>query len=193
MAGRYRLPSWNNGSTTTAYAYDDSGNRIRVGSDVYTYDARDQLTGDGQNTYTYSARGTLTHQSGTSGATDFSSDAPNQQLTQGSQTYLTDALGRVITNTATGGSTRTFTYSGTGNNLASDGTSTYTWTPGDALVGIGTPGGTPATATLAYTDQHDDVVGDFSGTGTALTASTGYDPQSMNEWQRVSQGDVPED
>ncbi|MGW3983876.1 LamG-like jellyroll fold domain-containing protein [Streptomyces mirabilis] len=171
-----RLTSWNNGGTTTAYAYDDSGNRIRVGSDVYTYDARDQLTGDGQNTYTYSARGTLTHQSGTSGATDFASDAFNQQLTQGSQTYLSDALGRVITNTANGGATKTFTYSGTGNNLASDGTSTYTWTPGDALVGIGTPGGTPATATLAYTDQHDDVVGDFTGTGSALTASTGYDP-----------------
>ncbi|MGW2696099.1 LamG-like jellyroll fold domain-containing protein [Streptomyces sp. NPDC001296] len=171
-----RLTSWDNGSTTTAYTYDDSGNRIRVGSDVYTYDARDQLTSDGHNTYTYSARGTLTHQSGTSGATDFASDAFNQELTQGSQTYLTDALGRVITNTGSGGVTKTFTYSGTGNNLASDGSSTYTWTPGDTLVGIGTPGGTPATAALAYTDQHNDVVGDFTSTGTALTASTGYDP-----------------
>lgn len=43
-------------------------------------------------------------------------------------------------------------------------------------MGIGTPGGTPATAALAYTDQHGDVVGDFTGTGSALTASTGYDP-----------------
>ena len=171
-----RLTSWNNGTTTTAYGYDDSGNRTQVGSNVYTYDARDQLTSDGTNTYTYSARGTLTQQTAGSTNTAVASDAFGQQITQGTQTYLTDALGRVITDTAAGGPTTTFSYSGTGNNLASDGTNTYTWTPDGSLVGINTVGGSTANGTLAFTDQHNDVIGNFSATGTAMAASTAYDP-----------------
>src|SRR5262249_5603006 len=42
-----RLISWNNGTTTTGYAYDGAGNRVQAGSTTYTYDARDQLTSDG--------------------------------------------------------------------------------------------------------------------------------------------------
>jgi YD repeat-containing protein len=38
-----RLTSWNNGTTTTNYGYDASGNRIQVGANVYTYDARDPV------------------------------------------------------------------------------------------------------------------------------------------------------
>ncbi|MFF3911464.1 LamG-like jellyroll fold domain-containing protein [Streptomyces sp. NPDC001848] len=171
-----RLTSWNNGTTTTAYGYDDSGNRIQVGSNVYTYDARDQLTSDGTHTYTYSARGTLTQQTSTSGTVNVTSDAFGQQATQGTQTYLTDALGRVITDTSTNGPNTTFSYTGAGNSLASDGTNTYTWTPGGSLIGIGTVGGTTSTATLAFADQHTDVVGNFSANGTAMTASTAYDP-----------------
>ncbi|MBY8885843.1 DUF3990 domain-containing protein [Streptomyces sp. PTM05] len=171
-----RLTSWNDGTNTTDYAYDDSGNRIRAGSNVYTYDARDQLTSDGLNTYTYSARGTITKQASTSASDDFTSDAFGQQVTQDGHTYVTDALGRAITDTTGAGSSTTFAYLGTGNTLASDGSNTYTWTPDGSLVGIGTPSGDPTTGTLAYTDQHDDVVGDFSAGGTAMTASTGYDP-----------------
>jgi YD repeat-containing protein len=36
-----RLTSWNNGTTTTGYAYDGAGNRVQAGSTTYTYDARD--------------------------------------------------------------------------------------------------------------------------------------------------------
>src|SRR5207245_2832028 len=57
-----RLTSWNNGTTTTSYGYDASGNRTQVGANVYTYDARDELTSDGTNTYRYTARGTLAAQ-----------------------------------------------------------------------------------------------------------------------------------
>jgi RHS repeat-associated protein len=70
--------------------------------------------------------------------------------------------------------TATFSYSGAGNVLASDGTNTYTRTPEGSLVGIGAAGG--GSAVLAYTDQHDDVVGNFTATGTSLTSSTAYDP-----------------
>ena len=42
-----RLTSWNNGTTTTAYGYDNNGNLTQDGSKTYTYDARDELTSDG--------------------------------------------------------------------------------------------------------------------------------------------------
>ncbi|MEV4442187.1 LamG-like jellyroll fold domain-containing protein [Streptomyces sp. NPDC049577] len=169
-----RLTSWNNGTTTTAYGYDDSGNRIRVGSNVYAYDARDQLTSDGVNTYRYSARGTMTQQATASGTpTAFASDAFDQQLTQGTQTYVTDALGRVVTANGAGGAKLTFAFTGTGNTLASDGGNTYTWTPDGGLIGIGTSG---AAGVLAFTDEHDDVIGNFTAAGTELSGSTAYDP-----------------
>ncbi|WP_163573766.1 RHS repeat protein [Fodinicola feengrottensis] len=50
-----RLTSWNDGTKTVPYGYDASGNRTRVGANVYTYDARDELTSDGTNSYTYTA------------------------------------------------------------------------------------------------------------------------------------------
>ncbi|GAB3279628.1 hypothetical protein GCM10027589_06290 [Actinocorallia lasiicapitis] len=173
-----RITGWNNGTTNVPYEYDASGNRTRVGGDVFTYDARDQLTSDGHTTYTYSARGTLLSQSGTQNGT-FTTDAYNQQVTQaasggGNQTYLMDAFGRVMT--VSGVTNHTFKYSGTANTLASDGSSTYSWAPDDSLVGIGVQGGTTAQAVLAMTDQHDDVVGNFTTTSTGLTGSTTYDP-----------------
>jgi RHS repeat-associated protein len=175
-----RLTSWMSGTTTTDYGYDASGNRTQVGANVYTYDARDELTGDGTNSYTYSARGTLTQQSSSSAATAYSSDAFGQQITVGQQSYSYDATGRMLSDAATGGSTLSFAYSGAGNILASDGASTYTWTPANTLVGIGTAasgGGTVAgSGELAYVDQHTDVVGDFTATGAALDGSTTYDP-----------------
>jgi RHS repeat-associated protein len=170
-----RLTSWNDGNTTTSYAYDASGNRTRVGANVYTYDARDQLTSDGVNTYSYTARGTLASQTSAQGTVSSTSDAYGQQVTQGTETYLNDAIGRVLTATTSGaGVTATFSYSGAGNDLASDGSNTYTRTPDGSLVGIGTSGG--GSAVLAYTDQHDDVVGNFTATGASLTGSTAYDP-----------------
>ncbi|WP_149259133.1 LamG-like jellyroll fold domain-containing protein [Actinomadura sp. K4S16] len=173
-----RLTSWDNGTTVTPYEYDDSGNRTRVGADVYTYDARDQLTSDGTNSYTYTARGTLSTQTTPTQTLTATSDAYGQQATvaapAGTQTYITDALGRVVTAESTATPSRNFSYTGTGNTLASDGTNTYTRTPDDALVGIGTPAG--GNGVLAYLDQHDDVVGNFTSSGTALTGSTTYDP-----------------
>jgi large repetitive protein len=166
-----RLTSWNNGTTALNYGYDASSNRIQVGANVYTYDARDQLTGDGSNTYTYTARGTRATQNGV----QFKSDAFSQDLAMGSQSYTYDALGRTLTESSDG-TTRQFSYSGLGNTIAADGTNTYSRDPGGALLGIGSAGGSAATGVLAYTDQHSDVVGDFTGTGTSLAGSTAYDP-----------------
>ncbi|OAH14145.1 LamG-like jellyroll fold domain-containing protein [Streptomyces jeddahensis] len=169
-----RLTSWNNGSTTTQYAYDASGNRIRVGSDVYTYDARDELTSDGTNTYAYSARGTMTQESSSGGSVAYKTDAFGDQIVAGTQSYTLDALGRNITDTDTGAqSTRTFAYSGADNTIASDGDNTYTYDPAGGVIGIKPSGGTAA---LALTDQHNDVVGTFTSGATGLSGSASYDP-----------------
>ncbi|MCX4609675.1 LamG-like jellyroll fold domain-containing protein [Streptomyces mirabilis] len=167
-----RLASWNNGTTTATYGYDNAGNRTRVGGDTYTYNARNELTSDGHNTYSYTARGTL------SSTTDESShnstttaDAFNRVIISGSKTYAYDGLDRMVT-AGDGVSNQTFAYTGTGNDLASDGGTTYSRDPGGALVGLNSFG----TKVLAMTDLHDDVVGQFTDTGTALTGSTTFDP-----------------
>ncbi|MEW2134469.1 LamG-like jellyroll fold domain-containing protein, partial [Streptomyces sp. NPDC005435] len=170
-----RLTSWNDGSKTTTYAYDASGNRIRKGADVYTYDQRDELTSDGTHSYTYSARGTMTQESSAAGGTTaYKTDASGAQIAAGSQSYTLDAMGRNVSDKDTSdGTTRTFAYSGGSNTIASDGEDTYTYDPGGGLVGIKpTVGG----AVLALTDQHSDVVGTFTSGATALAGSASYDP-----------------
>ncbi|MEV8097778.1 LamG-like jellyroll fold domain-containing protein [Kitasatospora sp. NPDC085879] len=171
-----RLTSWNNGTATTAYSYDASGNRIQVGSNVYTYDERDQLTSDGQHTYRYSARGTMTEDRTGGTPSVYASDAFNQQITTGQQNYGLDAFGRMITSGTQATGNRTLQYSGAENLVASDGTNTYTWDPTGSIVGINTPGGAASTGRLALTDQHDDVIGEFGAGSTALTGSRSYDP-----------------
>ncbi|MGW0575453.1 LamG-like jellyroll fold domain-containing protein [Streptomyces sp. NPDC002920] len=170
-----RLTSWNNGSSTTSYAYDASGNRIRNGADVYTYDERDELTSDGTHTYSYSARGTMTQESSTAGGTvAYRTDAFGGQIVAGEQSYTLDATGRNIADRdTTVGSTRTFAYSGANNTIASDGDETYTYDPGGGLVGVKPSGGG---AVLALTDQHNDVVGSFTSGATVLAGSASYDP-----------------
>ena len=86
---------------------------------------------------------------------------------QGTQSYTYDALGRALTDAGA-----TFTYSGMGNNPSSDGVNTYSYDPSGGLLGIGGSG----VSVLAFTDQHTDVVGDFTATGSTLSGSTTYDP-----------------
>ncbi|MFI5676910.1 LamG-like jellyroll fold domain-containing protein [Streptomyces cellulosae] len=170
-----RLTSWNDGTKTTAYGYDASGNRVRNGADVYTYDERDELTSDGTHTYSYSARGTMTQETSTSGGTvAYRTDAFGAQIVAGDQSYTLDATGRNITDTdRSDNSTRSFAYSGADNTVASDGDATYTYDPAGGVVGIKPAGGSGA---LALTDQHNDVVGTFTSGATALTGSASYDP-----------------
>ncbi|MET8243117.1 LamG-like jellyroll fold domain-containing protein [Streptomyces sp. NPDC005202] len=169
-----RLTSWNDGTKTTTYAYDASGNRIRNGSDVYTYDERDELTSDGTHTYDYSARGTMTQESSASGTVSYKTDAFGGQIVAGQQSYTLDALGRNVSDRDTeANSTRTFAYSGADNTIASDGDNTYTYDPAGGVVGIKPAGGS---GVLALTDQHSDVVGTFTSGATTLAGSVSYDP-----------------
>src|SRR6266508_2957300 len=101
----------------------------------------------------------------TGGATvTTTSDAFDQPITQGSATYAYDALGRV----ANPG----FAYTGTSNALATDGTATYLRGPAGDLFGVKQGG----TSVYAWTDQHSDVVGQLTATGSVLAGSTTYDP-----------------
>src|SRR5207248_4099464 len=167
-----RLLSWNNGVNTSTYAYDASGNRTQSGTQTFAYNARNQLTTGAGSTYAYTARGTLASVITGSTTVTTANDAFGQAITQGTQTYAYDALGRVVTGATTGGSSRTFAYTGLGNTLAGDGTSTYSRGPSGALVGVKTG----ASGVLAWTDQHTDLVGQFTPTGTSLTGSRTYGP-----------------
>jgi len=86
---------------------------------------------------------------------------------QGAQSYSYDAVGRALTDTGA-----TFAYSGVGNNPSSDGVNTYSYDPSGGVVGIGRSG----SSVLAFVDQHSDVVGDFTASGSVLSGSTTYDP-----------------
>ncbi|WUH95300.1 DUF6531 domain-containing protein [Streptomyces sp. NBC_00433] len=170
-----RLTSWTSTptggtATTTPYRYDDDGNRTTAGTSTFTYDARDQLTFDGTTSYGYTARGTMTGSTvTTTGFTTTSTfDAYGQQATVGSTAYAYDALGRTTTAAGT-----PLAYSGQDNTLAADSTSTYTHDSAGALTAVA---GTATPATLAFTDVHTDLVGQYAPDGTTLTGSAAYDP-----------------
>ncbi|HEX5495264.1 MAG TPA: LamG-like jellyroll fold domain-containing protein [Mycobacteriales bacterium] len=170
-----RLVSWNNGATTTTYTYDASGNGTKAGNVTYTYDARDELTFDGTSSYTYTANGDLSSVSGPSGTVTSTSDAYGQQATQGSQSDVYDATGRDVQVAVTGGATTALSYQGTTGQLTSDGSTTYTWTPDGTLTGAAAVGSSGA-GRLNLTDQHTDVIGQFTASGTALTGWQTFDP-----------------
>ncbi|MFI5936919.1 LamG-like jellyroll fold domain-containing protein [Actinoplanes sp. NPDC051494] len=159
-----RLTSWNNGTNTTVYAYDKSGNRVQNGARTFTYDQRNRLlTAAGVN-YAYTPRGTLRSAGADQTTTDAYGQVITQQGTGTTQTYAYDAVGRAL---KTG-----FRYSGLGNDLAADATSNYVRGLDGELIG-------EASGTVnryAWTDIHDDVVGQFRSDSTALPGSRTYDP-----------------
>ncbi|QFZ19014.1 RHS repeat-associated core domain-containing protein [Saccharothrix syringae] len=165
-----RLTGTTFGGTTTAYDWDDAGNRVKAGGKVATYDERNRLLSDGDNTYTYSARGTLRSRTGASGTTRYSFDAFDRMTGAGALTYTYDGFDRV----ATRNSTR-FSYAGLADEVVSDGAETYARGAGDEL--LATARGT--TERLALQDAHGDVVAAFDPADSTLAAlpdSTGYDP-----------------
>ncbi|WP_244317354.1 LamG-like jellyroll fold domain-containing protein [Streptomyces bauhiniae] len=169
-----RLTSWNNGTTTEVYGYDASGNRTRVGGDTYTYDARNRLTSDGHSTYAYTTRGTLrtvTDEGGTK--TQVKSDAFGRVVNEGDRTYAYDGLDRVLdAKDADGSSVFSFRYSGMGNEVASDGTTSYSRNPDGSVLGVKSG----VASALALTDLHDDMVAQFTDSGEALAGSSTYTP-----------------
>ncbi len=165
-----RMTSWSNGSATTAYDYDEAGNRTLAGAHSATYDQRNQLLSTSDGTVRqYTARGTLRKETIGTVEMDTLADAFGQITQQetplgATLNYTYDGLGRL---TKAG-----FAYTGLGNDLASDGTSTYTVDPAGGVLGVKQG----ASSTYAWTDRHTDVVGYFTATGTTLSGSATYDP-----------------
>ncbi|GHF66109.1 hypothetical protein GCM10018790_49990 [Kitasatospora xanthocidica] len=169
LAGR--LTSWNNGTTATAYTWDAAGNRTAAGGTTSTFDERNELLDDGSTAYGYSARGTLTSSTARgSQPKDVQFDGFDRMVKEGPSTYTYDSLDRVA---QTGNAT--FTYDGGSNNLVSDGTTTYTRTPGATLLGTATTGATP-NPRLVISDQHTDVVATIDPAAKGVAGSTAYDP-----------------
>ncbi|HSR84734.1 MAG TPA: RHS repeat-associated core domain-containing protein [Streptosporangiaceae bacterium] len=173
-----RLTSRTSGSTTTSYGYDDNGNLTQADGQALTYDARNQLltstTSAGTTTFTWTPRGTQATITSPAGNTSTTSDAYGQAITQAGQTYAYDANGRLTA--ASGKDAFTLTYAGTTSQIASDGTWNYAYDPGGTLASTRVSGGTTGQATLAWTDNHTDVVGQFTPVGTSLAGSASYDP-----------------
>ncbi|TDP90560.1 LamG-like jellyroll fold domain-containing protein [Labedaea rhizosphaerae] len=162
-----RLTSWTHDSTTTAYGWDDAGNRTTAGGKTATYDERNRLLTDGTSTYTYTPRGTQSTKVTGSATQHLEFDAFDRLTTADTAHYSYDSLDRVATRNQ-----QRFTYSGASNALVSDGTTTIA--RGPAREPIATKTG--ATGQLALTDQHTDVVASVDATTGQLTGSTGYDP-----------------
>ena len=167
-----RLTGWDNG-TAHAYGYDKAGNLTSDNGATFTYDARNQLTSDGASTYTYTADGDVASQTSAQGVTStFTSDAYQQQVTAAASSYGYDALGRLLT-AGTPASPVRLTYSGMGDQVASDASATYSRDPSGSVTGVNTAAGVK---TVALTDQHMDLSGMFTAAGTTLAGSATFDP-----------------
>ena len=145
---------------------------------TYSYDARDELvSGSNGDTYTYSADGDMTGETSSAGTTADTFDAYGQQITSGSAAgtsqYTWDALDRVVTAAEPGGASIALTYEGATGEVASDSSATYSRDPSGGLVGVNASAGG---RTLALNDQHDDLSGLFTASGTSLSGSTTYNP-----------------
>ncbi|MFI6796919.1 LamG-like jellyroll fold domain-containing protein [Streptosporangium canum] len=174
-----RLTSWTApGGATTAYEWDDSGNRTKAGNKTFVYDERNRLTSGAGVDYTYTPRGTLATET-TGGVTkNLAFDAFDQMISDGEATYGYDALGRMMSRTK-GADQQRFVYSGLENDIVAvtDGggavQAKYGRDPFGGLLSL-QEGAGPALGVMA--DLHGDVVGTFSGSGTALVDSAAYDP-----------------
>nr|BFE67710.1 hypothetical protein GCM10020092_010110 [Actinoplanes digitatis] len=150
---------------------------MQAGAKTFTYNERNQLVSDSAGTtYQYTARGTLAATTVNGQQTNTVTDAFNQVVSQGAKngstaSYTYDGLGRMIQ--------PSLKYTGLSNDIAADGTSVYVRDVADGLVGVASG----STYRYAWTDIHDDVVGEFAGNGTALTGSVSYDP-----WGKILAG-----
>ncbi|GHD75502.1 LamG-like jellyroll fold domain-containing protein [Streptomyces goshikiensis] len=167
LAGR--MTSETSEATTTPYEWDKSGNLTKRGDATATYDSRNRVETWGTQTFAYSARGTekTVTESGTS--RQINSDAFERTITNGTSTFTYDSLDRVMTHNGSA-----FIYDGGSNNLAKDGTSTYSRTPGGTLLSSVTTG-TAGSARLAVTDGHTDLVAGLTPDGTSVASSRAYD------------------
>jgi RHS repeat-associated protein len=174
-----RLTSAASGGTTTSYGYDGDGNLTQAGPTSYAYNAQDQVTtattSGAATTYAYTLSGALASVTPPSGTPQgYTSNAFGQMTSvPGGIGYAYDGLGRLVTRTTGAGNT-SLAWAGTGTTLASDGTSSYSYTPAGAITAAKTGG----TGYATMTNLHGDLTAAFAPTSSAssLAGSAAYSP-----------------
>ncbi|MFG2883521.1 LamG-like jellyroll fold domain-containing protein [Streptomyces sp. NPDC048297] len=164
-----RLTSWTADGTTTDYAWDDSGNRVKNGAKTATFDERDRLLSDDD----YTSRGTLASRTSSGLTEQFTFDAFDRMVKAGESgtQYTYDSLDRVSARNGVD-----FSYDGFAPDPVKDQSATYGRRASDELMAVAENGGT---ARLTLEDQHGDVVGDMSATdggAAGLDQSTAFEP-----------------
>ncbi|MCW2932283.1 MAG: hypothetical protein JWM19_3245, partial [Actinomycetia bacterium] len=106
------------------------------------------------------------------GATSFTFDAYGQQVSAGTSSYTWDAFNR-MTGAAGPGDTVGLTYEGMSGEVASDSSASYSRNPAGDITGVDAAAGGKA---IALDDQHADLSGLFTASGTTLTGSATYSP-----------------
>lgn len=167
-----RLLTWRNpASVTTAYSWDDAGNRTQAGATSYAYDDGNRLTSESQGgvmtaTYSYTTRGTLSAKTG-AGATTLAFDAFDRLVSDGSTSYTYDGLDRLATAGAA-----VMNYAGLEKEVVGDGSATYARGPGGELLGTASGG----LGLELFADMRGDVVGAFAPGGVGMHVTRAYDP-----------------
>jgi RHS repeat-associated protein len=166
-----RLTKWTVNGTATPYQYDAAGNRTQAGNGLYTYDARNRLqTGPGE-TYTYSSRGALRQSTKNGVATTFTVDAAGRTAQssvtgQAPVNFVYDGLDRVLNRNGAA-----FTYTGTGMDPTTDGTTSFSRGPDGTPLWLTKAGATVA----AGLDRHGDLTFTLNANLTVGSTSV-YDP-----------------
>ncbi len=179
-------------SRTWSYGYDGMGNRTSLSvagtTTLYTTDLQGWPTrsdaGTSGNltddvTYSYYADGELSSiddLTGTANDRTFSYDTwgltTNASAGSTNLTYTLDPYGRTISRQVNTATAAQYRYAGTSEDLASDGTTSYAYSPAGVLA---TSGG--GTTKFSLTDVHGDVVGAFAtGATTSMSEEYWYSP-----------------
>ncbi|MFD4640319.1 RHS repeat-associated core domain-containing protein [Lentzea sp. NPDC058436] len=166
--GAGRLTSWTGPAGTTAYRWDDSGNRVGAGAVTFEYDERNRLKSGGGATYTYSPRGTRASvtQNGQTTASNF--DAFDRLVSSGAVGYRYDSLDRVTDRNGVA-----FKYQGQTNDAVSDGSRLISRLP-DGTAFSDKVAGSTVKGRMLFADQHGDIIGRYLGA--AVDGLRTFDP-----------------
>jgi RHS repeat-associated protein len=163
-----RLTNYAGPGGSSAYTYDNAGNRLTGDGKSFAYDERNRLTSGGGTSYTWSARGNRT---GVVGQAAFTFDALDRQTGVGGATYTYDSLDRVIGRSVSG-VTKFFNYAGFETDPTSDGTSSWSRSPSGSVLGQTRAGA----SVLVGTERHGDVAWTLNPITGTIADSTVSDP-----------------
>ncbi|MDV6014785.1 RHS repeat-associated core domain-containing protein, partial [Haloechinothrix sp. LS1_15] len=171
-----RLVSWDDGDTTVDYTWDGAGNLVGRGGESAEFDERNRLLAHGDTEYSYTPRGTMAERIEGGEVTELVFNAFDELVSDGDTEYVYDALNRLVSR-----GDRDLAYVGQSLDIASDGLSEYSYTPGGHLLGAG--------GRLGWSDRHTDLVGLVDPEAGELAGSRTFDPFGE---VLASEGDDPD-